>query len=306
MYTKTLIVIAGPTAIGKTDLAIKIAKEFKTEILSADSRQFYIEMNIGTAKPSIDDLNEVKHHFVNSHHITDIFNVGDFEKNGLKTIEHIFEKNNFTVLVGGSGLYINAICNGFDDFPNSPVEIRESLNLQFKNNGLEGLQNQLKTLDPEYYNTMDTNNPQRIIRALEVCLSTGFPYSTYRKQNKRTRPFNVIKIGLNIDREHLYHRINHRVDQMIENGLIEEVRQLITYRKLNALNTVGYSELFEFIDHTITKEEAVNKIKQNSRRFAKRQLTWFRKDQDIKWFEPDQYSEILKYISEYSSGCSKH
>jgi len=295
---KSLIVILGPTAIGKTSLAIHIAQQFDTEIISADSRQFYREMNIGTAKPSADELNAVKHHFINSHSITEDFSVGDFERGGLALLSEIFKQKDKAILVGGSGLYINALCEGFDDVPKADSAIREQLNQLFINEGIGALQSQLYKADPDYYSKANLTNPQRLIRALEVSLSTGKPFSSYHLKQRKARPFNIIKIGLNTDRKKLYEQINSRVDEMISAGLLDEAKSLLTYRNLNALNTVGYSELFDFFDNKISFEKAVELIKQNTRRFAKRQLTWFRKDPEIKWFEPDQYLEIEKYLSE--------
>ena len=285
---KMLIVIVGPTAIGKTALAVQIAQKFQTEIISADSRQFYIETEIGTAKPSAVELAAAKHHFINSHHITENFNVGNFETQSLAKHNEIFEKHDFAVLVGGSGLYINAVCNGFDDLPRASAELRAQLNQDFLDEGIEPLQRRLQELDPLYFKEVDIHNPQRIIRALEVCISTGIPFSTYRTRSQKTRPFSCVKIGLNTNRDQLYDRINKRVDQMIAMGLEDEARKLMPYRHLNALNTVGYTELFAYFDGKITRNEAIEKIKQNTRRFAKRQLTWFRKDPEINWFEPSE------------------
>lgn len=297
---KKLIVIAGPTAVGKTELAIKIAEQFQTEILSADSRQFYREMSIGTAKPSDEELGRVKHHFVNSLSVNQEYSAGDFESEALAALEGIFKHKEFAVLVGGSGLFLKAVTEGFDDLPKANTGIREHLNAIYTEKGIVPLQEQLKVLDPDYYQGADINNPQRLIRALEVSLSTGLPFSSFLIQNKKERPFSIIKIGLNTNREFLYQRINERVDLMIRAGLVEEVRNLLPLRNLNALNTVGYSEIFEFLDQKITMQEAIEAIKQNTRRFAKRQLTWFRKDTEIKWFEPSQYPEIVDYINDLS------
>lgn len=295
---KSLIVILGPTAIGKTSLSIRIAQQFDTEIISADSRQFYREMNIGTAKPLASELSAVKHHFINSHSITEDFSVGDFERQGLALLSDIFKQKDKAVLAGGSGLYINAICEGFDELPKADPAIREQLNQQFIKEGIGALQAQLYKSDPDYYNKADLTNPQRLIRALEVSLSTGKPFSSYHIKEKKARPFNIVKIGLNTDRQILYEQINSRVDRMIRAGLPDEAKALLPYRNLNALNTVGYSELFDFFDQKTSFEEAVALIKQNTRRFAKRQLTWFRKDPEIQWFEPGEYLEIEKYLSQ--------
>jgi len=283
---KTLIVVAGPTASGKTALAIELAKKFKTEIISADSRQFYREMAIGTAKPAPNELTQAKHHFIDSLSITDSFSVGDFEVEGLALLDDIFKTHDTVIMVGGSGLFIKAICEGFDDLPVASPEVRDRLNQEFQETGITGLQEKLKAADPVYYNQVDLNNPQRLIRALEVFESTGAPFSSYRKGTTAQRPFRSVKIGIDLPREVLYQRINQRVDDMVAHGLVEEVRSLLPYRHLNALNTVGYSELFDYFDGKTDLETAISLIKQNTRHFAKRQMTWFRKDQDIRWIDP--------------------
>lgn len=294
---KHLIVIVGPTAIGKTALAIELARNYQTEILSADSRQFYREMNIGTAKPSPEELEQATHHFINSHSITDEFTVGDFEQQAVKLLGRLFADRQTVVLAGGSGLFVNAVIRGFDDLPKAPAEVRRELNTLFQEKGIAVLQDKLKELDPDYYTEVDLRNPQRIIRALEVSISTGTPFSSYRTRQAVQRPFNVIQIGLNLPRDFLYGQINSRVDRMIGQGLVEEVRSLAAYRNLNPLNTVGYSELFDFLDGKRSLEDAVSAIKQNTRRFAKRQLTWFRKDPQTEWFTPDQTPDIINYIN---------
>jgi tRNA dimethylallyltransferase len=294
--SKTLIIIAGPTAAGKTALAIQIAKHFKTEIISADSRQFYREMNIGTAKPSKEELEVISHHLIDSHSILDSFSVGDFEKEVINLLEKLFKSLDQVVLVGGSGLFINSICNGFDELPVATNEIRAGLNKLLTEKGIDHLQEKLKKADPQYYAEVDINNPQRLIRALEVFESTGYPFSTYRTKTPKKRNFNIIKLGINPTREKLYEQINLRVDQMVERGLFEEVKGLVEYRQLNTLNTVGYSELFEYIDGKLSKEEAIDKIKQNTRRFAKRQLTWFKKSEDMNWFEANELNAILDFL----------
>jgi tRNA dimethylallyltransferase len=293
---KTLISIVGPTAIGKTTLAIKIAEHFDTEIISADSRQFFKEMTIGTAKPNQIELAQAKHHFIDSHSIHDDFNVGDYEKAAIDKIETLFQQHDVLVLVGGSGLYVNAVLFGFDELPKADEALRTSLNLQFANEGIESLQSQLKTLDPNYYQEVDIQNPQRIIRALEVCISTGKPFSSFRKTTPKNRFFQSIMIGLDLDREKLYERINLRVDQMIAEGLVAEVTSLKDYQHLNALKTVGYSEIFQYLNDQLSLPAAIDKIKQNTRNFAKRQLTWFRKNQEVNWFNPHQEIEILQTI----------
>lgn len=293
---KTLISIVGPTAIGKTALAIELANHFQTEIISADSRQFYKEMEIGTAKPSQTELATAKHHFINSHSVDQLFSTGDFELEGLKVLDEIFKTHNSAIMVGGSGLYVNALINGLDEMPEIDLAVRTQLNNLFKTEGITPIQEQLSKLDPEYFAKVDQQNPQRMIRGLEVFLSTGQKLSSMLSSTKKERPFNIIKIGLNTERATLYDRINKRVDQMITNGLVDEVKSLTEFRSYNALNTVGYSEVFDYLDQKISLEEAVSNIKQNTRRFAKRQLTWFRRDEEIKWFEPDQHHEITRYI----------
>lgn len=294
---KTLIVIVGPTAIGKTSLAIELAQHFHTEILSADSRQFYKEMSIGTAKPSNVELAAAKHHFINSHTVSTEFSVGEFEAEALEVLSKVYENNELAILAGGSGLYIEAVCQGFDDIPKATPGTRENLNALFAEHGITALQEYLAKTDPLYYSQVDLNNPQRLIRALEVFETTGKPFSSYRVKKINKRPFNIIKLGLNIERNELYQRINSRVDQMMEAGLLEEVRRLLPYRTHNALNTVGYSELFDHLDGLLTLPEAIDRIKQNTRRFAKRQLTWFKRDQEIKWFSPTQIDDIISWIN---------
>jgi len=293
--TKTLISVVGPTVIGKTALAIQLAQHFGTEIISADSRQFFREMAIGTAKPSPAELAAAKHHFIDSHSVSQLFSTGDFEVEGLKKLDEIFRKHDVAIMAGGSGLYVNALINGLDDMPDIDLSIREKLNKQFEEEGLSVIQNQLAEVDPEYFAKVDQQNPQRMIRGLEVYLSTGQKLSSMLSATKKERPFNIIKIGLNTDRAVLYDRINRRVDQMMADGLVEEVKLLTPFRKYNALNTVGYSELFDYLDGKITLEDAVASIKQNTRRFAKRQLTWFRRDEEVNWFEPDQSKQIIDF-----------
>ena len=295
--SKTLIIIAGPTAIGKTALAISLAKHFKTEIISADSRQFYREMNIGTAKPSEAELKEVKHHLINSHSVLDQFNAGDFEKESIELINKLFLNHDQVIMVGGSGLFINAVSHGFDQLPIATEEIRNYFNTILEEKGIKFLQDQLKEIDPVYYKEVDIYNPQRIIRALEVFECSGETFSSLRTNIKKQRPFNIVKIGLNTDRNIVYERINLRVDQMIKDGLIKEVEGLKSFRHLNPLNTVGYSEIFDYLEGKSNREEAIEKIKQNTRRFAKRQLTWFKKSEDIKWYKPDELEPIIQYLN---------
>lgn len=296
--SKTLIVIAGPTAAGKTALAIQIAKHFKTEIISADSRQFYREMSIGTAKPSKEELAAVRHHLIDSHSIKDFFSVGDFEKEVINLLNKLFKTHDQVVLVGGSGLFINAVCNGFDELPVASEETRARLNQLLSEKGIEHLQEKLKKADPEYYEEVDIHNPQRLIRALEVFETSGKPFSSFRTKIPKKRNFNIIKLAISPDRGKLYEQINLRVDQILENGLLKEVEGLKEYRHLNALNTVGYSEIFEYFDGKLSEEESIYKIKQNTRRFAKRQLTWFKKSKDIHWFDPKESGSILNYLDD--------
>lgn len=293
---KTLVSVVGPTAIGKTALAIQLAQYFNTEIISADSRQFFKEMEIGTAKPNINELAAAKHHFIDSHSIQQLFSTGDFEVEGLKKLEEIFAHHDLAIMVGGSGLYVNALINGLDEMPEIDLSIRTQLNEQFKIEGIAPIQSKLAEVDPEYFSKVDQQNPQRMIRGLEVFLSTGQKLSSMLSATKKERPFNIVKIGLNTDRAMLYNRINSRVDQMISSGLIKEVESLSAFRTYNALNTVGYSEIFEYLDEKISLEDAISSIKQNTRRFAKRQLTWFRRDEEINWFEPDQGNQVIDHI----------
>ncbi|MBD3748110.1 MAG: tRNA (adenosine(37)-N6)-dimethylallyltransferase MiaA [Sphingobacteriales bacterium] len=295
---KTLIVIAGPTAIGKTALAIEIAQHYQTEIISADSRQFFKEMSIGTAKPHPIELAAAKHHFIGSHSIHDEINVGNFEKEALEKINELFKTHDVLVMVGGSGLYINAVLYGFDEIPKADEKLREKLNQKLKTEGIISLQNQLEILDPTYYQEVDIHNPQRVIRALEVCIATGKPFSSFRKTTLKNRPFNSILIGLDMEREKLYDRINQRVDLMMQQGLLDEVKSLEKYQHLNALKTVGYSEIFNYLNGEWTLEQAIDKIKQNTRNFAKRQLTWFRKNKDIIWLNPTDPTVLQKIATQ--------
>lgn len=305
MPQKTLIVVVGPTAIGKTALAIKLAQFYQTEIISADSRQFFKEMTIGTAKPSPTELAAAPHHFIDSHSIQKLFSTGDFEVEALKLMAELFQKHDVLIVVGGSGLYVDAICKGLDDLPEIDLNIREQLNNKLAEEGLEAIKNQLQVLDPEYYEKVDQANPQRMIRGLEVVLSTGKKLSSFLTATKKPRPFKIVKIGLNTDRALLYDRINERVDLMMEAGQLDEVKSLLPYRQYNALNTVGYSELFDYLAGKTDLVTAVNMIKQNTRRFAKRQLTWFRRDEDTTWFEPNQADEIIEYLNKLVIPSSK-
>lgn len=292
-----LITVVGPTAIGKTSLSILLAKHFSTEIISCDSRQFYKEMRIGTAVPEEEELNQVKHHFIQDRSILESYSVGQFEKDAIKKLDELFKKNNIVVMVGGSGLYVDAVLKGFDDFPKVDESIRESLNKKLDEEGIESLQNDLKEKDLETYRTIAIDNPQRLIRALEICIGTGKPYSSFKNNTPKKRNFKSIQVGLTAQRDIIYDRINKRVDIMIATGLIEEANKLIEYQDLNALQTVGYKELFTFFKGEITKEFAIEEIKKNTRRFAKRQLTWFRKKEDILWFDyKNSTDEIIKSI----------
>ncbi|MBW4968880.1 tRNA (adenosine(37)-N6)-dimethylallyltransferase MiaA [Croceibacter atlanticus] len=281
---KTLIAVVGPTAIGKTALSIKLANHYNTEIVSADSRQFYKEMTIGTAVPSKEELSAAKHHFIQNLSVTEDYSVGDFERDGLALLDKLFKVQDIVILVGGSGLYVDAIVKGLNHFPDIDESIRLKLNDSLKNGGLEPLQNQLKTLDPKYFEKVDINNPHRVIRALEICIGTQKTYTSFLEQDKEERPFNTITVGLEADRTKIYERINDRVDIMMAEGLLKEVKSLEPYKNYNALNTVGYKELFNYLDDEWSLEFAISEIKKNTRRFAKRQLTWFKKNSDTLWF----------------------
>jgi tRNA dimethylallyltransferase len=280
---KSLIVVAGPTASGKTAVGIELAKYFKTVVISADSRQFYQEMSIGTAKPNAEELAAVKHYFIDTLSITENFTAGDYEKDALALLDELFKIRDVIILVGGSGLFIKAVCEGFDTFPEIKPGVREKLIEEFESNGIGSLQEKLKSADPAYYSQVDLNNAQRVIRALEVFENSGTPYSSFRKSGAGERHFKIIKFGLSLQRDVLYDRINRRVNEMVKQGLIDEARLLFPYRHLNALNTVGYSELFDYFDGKTDLETAIALIKQNTRRFAKRQMTWFNKDKEITW-----------------------
>ena len=294
---KTVIFILGPTAIGKTTLSINIAKKLNTEIISCDSRQFYKELLIGAAPPNFQELSEIKHHFIHHLSVKNDYNAGDFEIDGINKITELHKKYNTIVSVGGSGLYINAICKGFDKIPKASTDLRDILNNEFNQKGIIWLQKEVKKIDPIFFNTCDINNPQRLLRALEVYKSTGKKISSLRSETKKIRPFKIIKIGLEIPRLLLYERINNRVDKMIKDGLLEEVKSLLHFQNKNALQTVGYRELFEFYNHNCSLEEAISNIKQNTRKLAKRQLTWFKRDKDIKWFNPNETKKINAFIS---------
>lgn len=296
MPAQTLVVIAGPTAIGKTSISISIAKQYNCSILSADSRQFYKELNIGTAKPSEEEIQGVQHYFINSHSVSEDYNVGKYETDAIELLDKLFLKEDAVLLVGGSGLYIDAVCKGFDNLPEADLVVRNKINKLFEEKGIEGLQSLLRELDENYFYQVDIQNPQRISRALEVCLTTGKPYSAFREGKIKKRNFNIIKIGLNTNREALYAAINLRVDKMMANGLLEEVKQLQNFKCSNSLQTVGYKELFDYLDGKTELNTAIDLIKQNTRRYAKRQLTWFRRDTEIKWFQPHELQSIFNYL----------
>ncbi len=294
--SKTLIVIVGPTAIGKTGLSIKLAKHFKCEVLSADSRQFYKEMTIGTAKPTLEEMDNVPHHFVGNISIQEDYSAGLFEREAIQKLSEIFKTQDKAILVGGSGLFVNAVCHGLDDIP-ADSAIRAELNSEFDENGIEPLQEELKQLDPEYFKEADIQNPHRVMRALETCRKSGKPYSSFRNLEKKQRPFKIVWIGLNLEREQVYRNINKRVDIMMDQGLLEEVKSLEPYKDLACLKTVGYQEFYQNPDD---QERAIELFKQNTRRFAKRQITFFKRNQEIKWFEPNQVEKILNYIGRTS------
>ena len=300
METKknSLIVIVGPTAVGKTAIAIELAKQFGTEIISADSRQIFKEMTIGTAKPSDDELNAIPHHFINSHSIGEAYDAAQYGRDALVLINDLFKKHRILILCGGSGLYIKALLEGFDDIPEVPENIREELNLNFEKEGLVWLQNKMQELDPDHFSTIDQQNPHRLIRALEVRMSTGQSIASFQKKAKLNHDFNVIKIGLEVKRDELYHRIDSRMDKMIDAGLFDEAKSLYVYKDHQALQTVGYQEVFDFMDGHYDRDEAIRLLKRNSRRYAKRQLTWFKRDEEIKWFAPDSLPAIVNWVNE--------
>lgn len=298
MSNNILISIIGPTAVGKTALSLELAKKYDTEIISADSKQFYREMNIGTAKPNADELKSIKHHFINSLSIEQDYNAGQFEKDAIAKIESLFKTKSVLITVGGSGLYTKALWDGLDDFPEIPEKIRSELIEKYNREGLEPLLKILEQADPEFYSTGEIQNPQRVIRALEIYEYSGKPMSDFKLKKQKSRSFKIIKIGLNTERKKLYARINQRVDEMLKNGLEEEARTLHSKKELNALLTIGYQEFFDFFDKKTSREEAIRLIKRNSRRYAKRQLTWFRKQENIQWFEPGDTEQILTFVAE--------
>lgn len=286
----TLLVILGPTGVGKTELSLQMAEFFGCPILSSDSRQIFKEMKIGTAMPTPRQLARVKHYFIATHSIFDTYSAGQYEADALQLMETLFRQHDTLMLVGGSMLYIDAVCKGLDDIPNVPADIREKVKTEYEQNGLEWLQQNLQRLDPVHYAKVDTQNHKRMLHALEVCISAGKPYSSFCTGKTKERPFKIVKIGLNRPRPELYERINKRVDEMMQEGLLAEAQELYPYRHLNPLNTVGYKELFNYMDGTWSLDFAVNMVKQDSRHYAKRQLTWFNADKSIQWFHPDEFS----------------
>lgn len=294
-----MIVVVGPTAVGKTRVCIQLAEHFECDIISADSRQFYKEMLTGTAKPTVEEMRGIRHHFIDSHSVVNEFSAGRFEVAALQVLEELFNRKNVAIVTGGSGLYLQALCVGMHDMPPVPKCFRDMLYEELNVRGLDSLVDELGRADPVYFERVDKKNQQRIIRALEVCRATGRPYSSFRDDTPRKRDFKMIKIGLDLNREELFERINSRVDEMVENGLFGEAERLISYRNTYALQTVGYKEVFGFLDGNYDRDEAIRLIKRNSRRYAKRQLTWFKRDSEIRWFHPDRINEMIEYIGKH-------
>ena len=293
---KTLIVITGPTAVGKTALCLDIARHFDIPIINADSRQIYQELRIGTARPTDEEQRQVKHYFVGTLRLADYYSASMYEQQVLSLLDDLFKERDYALMAGGSMMYIDAVCNGIDDIPTVDDETRETMKRRLKAEGLEALVEELRQLDPEHWEIVDRQNPRRVVHALEICHMTGKTYTSFRKAEKKQRPFRIVKIGLNREREELYARINQRVETMMQQGLLKEAEGLYLHRSLNALNTVGYKELFEFFDGRWPLEEAIERIKGNTRRYARKQLTWFKRDPEIRWFHPDNKKEIIDYI----------
>lgn len=293
---KTLLVLIGPTGVGKTELSLRLAERFHTCIVSADSRQLYADLKIGTAAPTPEQLQRVEHHFVGTLQLTDYYSAAQYEAEVLKLLETLFVQKDVVILTGGSMMYVDAVCKGIDDIPTVDADTRQLMLQRYEAEGLERLCSELKLLDPEYYKIVDLKNPKRVIHALEICYMTGKTYTSFRTRQKKERPFRILKIGLTRDREELYDRINRRVDQMVEDGLIEEARRVYPYRTLNSLNTVGYKELFKYFDGEWTLPFAIDKIKQNSRIYSRKQMTWFKRDEEIRWFHPEEEAEIEAYL----------
>lgn len=303
MKNKTLIVITGPTGVGKTEATLRIAEHFNVPVINADSRQIFSEIPIGTAAPTAEQQQRVQHYFVGNHHLEDYYSASLYEQDVLNIINS--QHTPISLLSGGSMMYIDAVCNGIDDIPTILPEIREEMMKRLEAEGLEQMCNLLRELDPEHWNIVDRNNPRRVIHALEICIQTGKTYTSFRSNTIKERPFNIIKVGLNRDRDELYNRINQRVLDMIEEGMIEEALQVYPKRTLNSLNTVGYKELFEYLDGLTTLDEAIFKIQSNTRRYARKQLTWYKKDTAFQWFNPDNIEEILNYVHTMISNTSK-
>lgn len=301
----TLIVLIGPTGIGKTDLSLNIAEHYNTEIISADSRQLYADLKIGTAAPTPEQLARVKHHFVGTLQLTDYYSAAQYEAEVMKKLDELFKRHNVIVLTGGSMMYVDAVCKGIDDIPTVDEETRKTLMQHYENVGLERLCAELKILDPEYYDIVDKKNPKRVIHALEICYMTGQTYTSFRTSQTKERPFNIIKVGLRREREELYARINKRVDIMMEDGLLEEAKSVYQYKDLNSLNTVGYKEMFKYLDGEWELPFAIEKIKQNSRIYSRKQVTWFKRDTDITWFHPDDTDNIMSFIEERLNAYKK-
>lgn len=299
MNQKKLIVITGPTAVGKTSLCLDIAREFRIPIINADSRQIFRELKIGTASPTPEQLQQVMHYFVGTLSIGDYYSASMYEQDAISLLTELFKTSDYALLSGGSMMYIDAVCNGIDDIPTVDEKTRTTLKQRLVEEGIEALVEELKLLDPTHYEIVDKKNPRRVIHALEICHMTGSTYTSFRTAVKKQRPFQIIKIGLNREREELYHRINHRVDEMMQQGLLDEAKKMIPFREQNALNTVGYKELFEYFDGKWTLEESIERIKGNTRRYARKQLTWFKRDERMRWFHPAQKEEITTYISQY-------
>ena len=297
MRGKKLIVLTGPTAVGKTAVSLDIAKHFGIPVINADSRQIFKELKIGTARPTEEEMQEVKHYFVGTLGIEDYYSASLYEQQVLELLDKEFQSHDYALLSGGSMMYIDAVCDGIDDIPTIDDDTRALMKQRLKDEGLEALVEELKRLDPEYYEIVDRQNPRRVVHALEICVMTGKTYTSFRKRSKKERPFRIIKIGLDRPREELYNRINARVDQMMSDGLLDEVKALYPKKELNALNTVGYKELFDYLDGRWPLEEAVERIKGNTRRYARKQLTWYKKDEQIRWFHPDDKQAIINYIS---------
>lgn len=294
----TLVVVLGPTGVGKSEISVRLAQFYQSEIISADSRQFFRELRIGTAVPSSEDLAAVPHHFIQSKSIFEYYNVSEYETEAIQLINQLFQHKNPLILTGGSMLYVDTICNGIDNIPTVDPVVRNEVTDWYRKNGMEALRQKLLEIDPDYFRIADINNPKRLLHAVEIYQMTGLPFSSFRKNTVKERPFRILKIGINQDRKILYDRINRRVERMMEAGLLEEAKTVYPHRGLNSLNTVGYKELFSYLDGECSLEEAVDLIKRNSRKYARKQLTWFRRDQAIKWFEPDQIQEIITYTSQ--------